>query len=91
VERRLRADSIRRGGRRHACFGWSSLTEPEVVIARLVAEGLTNREIARHRLISIHTVDAHIRHIYCKLGIASRTQLTRVVVSNCDEPALISS
>jgi transcriptional regulator of acetoin/glycerol metabolism/DNA-binding CsgD family transcriptional regulator len=74
--------------RRHpsvrARFGWASLTETELVITELVAEGRTNREIAERLFLSRHTIDSHIRHIYCKLGIASRVQLTRLVLSNSD-------
>ena len=60
-------------------FGWSSLTESERTVADLVAEGLTNREAATRLFLSRHTVDAHLRHIYHKLGIRSRAELARVV------------
>lgn len=60
-------------------FGWSSLTESERTVADLVAEGLTNREAATRLFLSRHTVDAHLRHIYRKLGIRSRAELARVV------------
>jgi DNA-binding NarL/FixJ family response regulator len=43
--------------------------------AGLVAEGLSNREIAGRLVISKRTVDAHIEHIYSKLGVSSRVQL----------------
>src|SRR5207244_13552182 len=60
-------------------FGWSSLTESERSVADLVADGLTNREAGTRLFLSHHTVDAHLRHIYRKLGIRSRVELTRVV------------
>jgi transcriptional regulator of acetoin/glycerol metabolism/DNA-binding CsgD family transcriptional regulator len=60
-----------------AAFGWSSLRESELGIARLVAEGLTNREVAARLYVSAHTVDYHLRQIYRKLGISSRVELTR--------------
>jgi DNA-binding CsgD family transcriptional regulator len=41
----------------------------------LVTEGLSNREIAERFVISKRTVDAHVMHIYAKLGISSRVQL----------------
>ena len=63
-----------------ASFGWSSLRESELGIARLVAEGLTNREVASRLFISAHTVDFHLRQIYRKLGISSRVELTRRIV-----------
>jgi sigma-54 dependent transcriptional regulator, acetoin dehydrogenase operon transcriptional activator AcoR len=62
-------------------FGWESLSETELEVAQLAAESQTNREIAARLLVSPHTVDSHIRHIYCKLGIASRVQLTRLVLA----------
>jgi DNA-binding CsgD family transcriptional regulator len=57
--------------------GWESLTETERSVALLVAEGYTNRETAARLFLSWHTVDSHLRHIYAKLGIASRVQLAR--------------
>jgi DNA-binding CsgD family transcriptional regulator len=61
-------------------FGWASLTDAERSVAELVAEGLTNRAIALRLFLSPYTVDAHLRHVFAKLGIASRVELTRVVV-----------
>jgi len=51
------------------------LTSRQRQIAALVADGLTNKEIAARLVISKRTVDAHIDHIFAKLGISSRTQL----------------
>ena len=51
------------------------LTGRELQIAALVAEGLSNRQIAERLVISKRTVDAHIEHIYGKLGVCSRVQL----------------
>ena len=42
---------------------------------QLVADGLTNAQIAEQLLISVNTVKAHLSHAYAKLGISSRTQL----------------
>jgi predicted ATPase/DNA-binding CsgD family transcriptional regulator len=53
----------------------AGLTSREWEIAGLVAEGLSNREIAGQLVISKRTVDAHIEHIYAKLGVSSRVQL----------------
>ena len=53
----------------------AGLTSREWEIAGLVAEGLSNREIARRLASSKRTVDAHIEHIYGKLGVSSRVQL----------------
>jgi len=52
------------------------LTKREQQIASLVASGLSNREIAEKLVISKRTVDAHVDHIFAKLGISSRVQLT---------------
>ena len=63
-------------------FGWSSLTESEHSVADLVAQGLTNREAATRLLLSPHTVDAHLRHIFRKLDIRSRVELARLVTEH---------
>jgi DNA-binding NarL/FixJ family response regulator len=52
------------------------LTRREQEIAELVASGLSNREIAVRLFISKRTVDAHVEHIFSKLEISSRVQLT---------------
>jgi DNA-binding CsgD family transcriptional regulator len=57
--------------------GATTLTNREHEIARLVAGGMSNREIAELLVISKRTVDAHIEHIFAKLGMSSRVQLTR--------------
>jgi DNA-binding CsgD family transcriptional regulator len=58
--------------------GWAALTTSEVTVARLVAEGLTNREVAERLFVSPHTVNSHLRHVFSKLGITSRVELARV-------------
>jgi DNA-binding CsgD family transcriptional regulator len=65
-----------------ARFGWPSLTDAELGVAVRVAAGLSNREVGVELCLSPHTVDSHLRHIYTKLGIASRVQLTRLVICN---------
>jgi non-specific serine/threonine protein kinase len=51
------------------------LTGREYEIALLVADGLSNREIALRLVISKRTVDAHVEHTFAKLGVSSRVQL----------------
>jgi DNA-binding NarL/FixJ family response regulator len=51
------------------------LSAREQEIAALVTAGLSNREIAERLVISKRTVDAHVEHIFGKLGISSRVQL----------------
>jgi LuxR family maltose regulon positive regulatory protein len=50
------------------------LTERELEVLKLIAEGLTNLEIATSLFLSLHTVKVHTRNIYGKLGVHSRTQ-----------------
>ncbi len=57
--------------------GWERLTKSERVIVGLVAEGLTNKQIAERLSVSRHTVQSHLAHVFAKLGIGSRTVLAR--------------
>jgi DNA-binding CsgD family transcriptional regulator len=59
--------------------GWAAMTTSELTVARLVAEGLTNREVAERLFVSPHTVNSHLRHVFSKLGINSRVELARLV------------
>jgi DNA-binding CsgD family transcriptional regulator len=59
-------------------FGWDSLTDTERTIADLVAEGLSNRQVASRVFLSTHTVAFHLRHVFWKLGVTSRVQLARM-------------
>jgi DNA-binding CsgD family transcriptional regulator len=56
--------------------GWASLTDGELRVVAGVAEGMSNRSIAEELHLSRHTVDAHLKHVYLKLDIHSRVQLT---------------
>jgi DNA-binding CsgD family transcriptional regulator len=58
--------------------GWAALTSSELTVAHLVAEGLTNREVAERLFVSPHTVSSHLRHVFAKLGITSRVELARL-------------
>jgi DNA-binding CsgD family transcriptional regulator len=53
-------------------FGWESLTEAELKVAGLTAEGLTNREIAERLFVSRRTVATHLEHVFQKLGFSTR-------------------
>ena len=84
IRRRLRQLGIRR---RHwattparPVTGWNSLTDTEQAVARLVAEGLNNSQVAGRMYISTHTVAHHLRQAFRKLSIASRVELTRIVI-----------
>jgi DNA-binding CsgD family transcriptional regulator len=54
---------------------FDELTPQEIQLARIVAEGLSNREAAEHLFVSPKTVEAHLGAIYRKLGVRSRTEL----------------
>jgi DNA-binding CsgD family transcriptional regulator len=71
----------RRPGHRTG-FGWPSLTGTERSVAGIIAEGATNRQAAARLFVSPHTIDFHLRQIFRKLGIASRVQLTRLVIQH---------
>jgi DNA-binding CsgD family transcriptional regulator len=55
------------------------LTAQQERIARLVAEGATNREIAERLFLSPRTVDHHLRNVFARLGVRSRTELARLM------------
>lgn len=80
VRRRLRPSGAR------ARTGWGSLTESELKVVRLVAEGKTNRSVAAELFLSPHTVDSHLRHAFVKLGVASRVELTRAFLEGETSP-----
>jgi DNA-binding CsgD family transcriptional regulator len=55
------------------------LSRAELAVARLVATGLTNREVAGQLYVSVKTVEYHLRNSYIKLGITSRRELTALL------------
>jgi DNA-binding CsgD family transcriptional regulator len=70
-----RDESSRVGGRRPS--GEGQLTPAERRVVELAADGLSNKEIARDLVITVRTVEAHLKNAYAKLGVRSRTQLAR--------------
>lgn len=67
------AELSRVGGRRSAAPG--ELSETELRVARLAAEGRSNKQIASELYVTVHTVEKHLSHVYAKLGVRSRGQL----------------
>jgi DNA-binding CsgD family transcriptional regulator len=64
---------------------WSSLSAQELQVARMAAEGLSNRQIAERLYLSPRTVASHLYRIFPKLGVTSRAQLAAI---SLDLPAL---
>ncbi len=58
--------------------GRDRLTAQELQVAQFVAQGLSNRDVAAQLYLSPRTIDFHLRNVFRKLGIASRTQLARL-------------
>jgi DNA-binding CsgD family transcriptional regulator len=82
ADARLRAHGIRRGAhgpRRRPKSGWAALTETERKVAALLAEGLSNPDIAARMFTSRRTVQYHVSNILAKLGLSSRVELAALV------------
>ncbi|MFJ9563935.1 AAA family ATPase [Streptomyces fuscichromogenes] len=87
IRRRLQRLGVRAGAPSQDTIappGWGSLTESERKLVPLVVDGLTNRAIADRLYVSVHTVNTHMRHIFTKLGINTRVELTRLAVERGD-------
>jgi DNA-binding CsgD family transcriptional regulator len=83
VRRRLRRLGVRRRHWSHTdrpVSGWASLTDTERAVSELVAQGLTNRQVADQLFMSAHTVAFHLRHVFRKLDIGSRVELARLAL-----------
>ncbi|BBJ45989.1 helix-turn-helix transcriptional regulator [Streptomyces antimycoticus] len=83
IRRRLRRLGVRTGAPRHHTTGppgWGTLTESERKLIPLVVDGLTNRAIADRLYVSVHTVNTHMKHIFTKLDINTRVELTRLAI-----------
>jgi DNA-binding CsgD family transcriptional regulator len=73
--------------RRRPAAGSPRLTQQELQIARFVARGLSNRDVAAQLFVSPRTIDFHLRKVFAKLGITSRTQLAHVELDpGADQP-----
>jgi DNA-binding CsgD family transcriptional regulator len=75
LEEMIEYVSRARGERKRPSAGWASLTPTEQRIVALVAEGLTNPQIAERMFIARGTVKVHLSHVFAKLGVATRAEL----------------
>jgi DNA-binding CsgD family transcriptional regulator len=85
ADARLGGYGLRRGrGSRKArpALGWAALTPTEVTIARLVAAGRSNPDIAAELFLSRNTVQTHVSHILAKLEARSRAEIIRQVLQH---------
>jgi DNA-binding CsgD family transcriptional regulator len=84
IRRRLRTLGVRSrywtSSNGRPAFGWQSLTDAERAASELVAQGLSNRQVASRMYISPHTVAFYMRQVFRKLDIGSRVELARIVV-----------
>ncbi|MGE3288667.1 MAG: AAA family ATPase [Pseudonocardia sp.] len=78
ARRELRASG--ETARRRDTTAETALTPQELQVAALVADGMSNREVAGRLFVSPRTVDFHLRNVFTKLAISSRGELTRVVL-----------
>ncbi len=73
--------------RRDAITGRDALTAGELRVAKLAADGRTNREIAQTLFIGTKTASTHLSHVYRKLGITRRVQLGQALAGRVDDRA----
>jgi DNA-binding CsgD family transcriptional regulator len=59
--------------------GWDSLTDSELKVVNLIAQGVTNQSVATQLHLSVHTVKSHVHNAFAKLGINSRAQLAQLM------------
>jgi DNA-binding CsgD family transcriptional regulator len=81
VGRELRRFGVERRivSQQRAKTGWDSLTDSELRVIDLIAQGATNRDVAAQLHLSLHTVKNHVHNAFAKLGINSRTQLAQLM------------
>jgi DNA-binding CsgD family transcriptional regulator len=79
-ERRARDELRAAGARLPRAASGAALTAQEQRIASLVADGLSNKEIAGRLVVSTKTVEGHLRNVFEKLGVTSRTQVARAML-----------
>jgi DNA-binding CsgD family transcriptional regulator len=78
-EQRAQNELRAAGSRAERVASGAALTAQEERIARLVADGLSNKEVAARLVVSTKTVEGHLRNVFEKLGVTSRTQVARAL------------
>lgn len=93
LAQRARRELADAGARPHrpTRLGRDALTPSELRIARMAAEGATNKEIAQGLFVSLRTVETHLTHTYAKLGIAARPELARALIETTAQPSVSTS
>jgi DNA-binding CsgD family transcriptional regulator len=82
---RLRAHGVRQVPhtyRERPDVGWAALTPTETRVAHLVAQGLSNPDIAARLFLSRNTVQTHVSHILAKLEVPSRVEIIRLAAAH---------
>ena len=86
VRRRLRRAGVKHRPNQsrptRASLGWESLTSAELRVVTLAAQGLTNRQIGERLFLSTYTVATHLKHVFDKVGVSSRVELTRLAMTH---------
>jgi len=67
-------------------MGWAALTDAELPVVGLAAEGRANAEIAAALFLSRYTVETHLKHAFAKLGVESRAELAALAAGQAGRP-----
>ena len=67
------------------------LTPQEATVARLVASGLTNRDVAARLFLSPKTIETHLAHVFRKTGVRTRTELANKLRDSPDSIVALGS
>jgi DNA-binding CsgD family transcriptional regulator len=87
---RLRAHGVRQAHRTYRerpAAGWAAFTPTEAKVAHLVAQGLSNPDVAARLFLSRNTVQTHVSHILAKLGARSRVEIIRLAAAHSPSAA----
>ena len=84
LRERARQELVAAGARPRCATssGVDALTPSELRVARMAAEGMTNRAIAQSLFVTIKTVEVHLGNAYRKLGVPSRAALAAALTTN---------